>query len=117
MSLDRKKARAYIDQLQKDVEENPESLEKMELNLARRMLTLKAKADSSAKQVDTLRNQINQAEARIRSLSLQAQNYIGQSNGFAESLISMKFGVDVEDDFFESDKDSPDQNQSDKSAA
>ena len=93
---DPKQVQKYLDQAMKVLEENPESLDKNE----RRML-LKVKKGSEAaqkadKDIGELKNQVTQAQARIKSLELVTENQQGYVNAYIEQLVEMKFDYEEE---------------------
>lgn len=86
--------RKYIDSAMKKLEENPKSLEPYERRLLSKIRKSSQAAQQAAKDCLDLRNQIAQAEARMRSLELQTENHQGSVNAYIEEIVYMKFNFD-----------------------
>jgi len=85
------KFQAYLSDSIKKLTEDPDSLEKNERRLLGKLKKESDAAQQSIKDVQALRNQITQAEARLRSLQLQIENHQGAANAYADELLSLKF--------------------------
>jgi chromosome segregation ATPase len=88
----------YVNESIKKLTDDPDSLEKNERRLLGKLKKSSDAAQQSVKDVQALRNQITQAEARLRSLQLQIENYQGAANAYADELMSLKFDVELTDE-------------------
>ena len=91
---DPKIVQKYIDDAMKRLDENPDSLEKFERRLLSKIRKSSVSAQQSFKDLQDLRNQITQAEARLRSVELQAESYQGQVSAYIDEIVSLKFDLD-----------------------
>ncbi len=89
-----RQAQKYIQEVMTSLENDPSSLTGTE----RKFGSKYAEVSQRVRQIETdltqLREQVRQAEARIRSLELQHQAENGRAAAFLESLVSLKFDVD-----------------------
>lgn len=84
----------YIDGAMKRLDESPGSLEPYERRLLGKIKKASQGAQQSMKDVGDLKNQVAQAEARIRSLELQAENLQGSVNAYIDEIVSVKFNIE-----------------------
>jgi chromosome segregation ATPase len=84
----------YIDGAMKRLDEKPDSLEPYERRLLTKIRKSSGAAQQSMKDVQDLKNQITQAEARLRSVELQAESYQGSVNAYIDEVVSLKFNVE-----------------------
>ena len=81
----------YVASVLKALDSDPTSLNKDELRLATRHRKEMWNLNRLQKDIGQLHDQMHQAEARLRSLELQAADTQGKVSGFMEYLISLKF--------------------------
>lgn len=84
----------YIDGAMKRLEEKPETLEPYERRLLGKIKKASQGAQQAMKDVGDLKNQVAQAEARIRSLELQSENLQGSVNAYIDEIVSVKFNIE-----------------------
>jgi len=97
MTFDTRKAEAYIQNLKKQLHENPAKMASYE----RRMLTKHNEAKKQAEKLDNdvrvIRQQIVQAQAQIGTKEMQYHDCEGKASAYVEALIAMKFEDELED--------------------
>jgi len=84
----------YLDGALKKLEENPQSLEPFERRLLAKIKKASQSAQQAAKDTLDLKNQIAQAEARLRSLELQAENHQGAVNAYIDEIVAVRFNLE-----------------------
>jgi dsDNA-specific endonuclease/ATPase MutS2 len=84
----------YIDSAMRKLDESPESLESYERRLLGKIKKASQAAQEAVKGAQDMKNQIAQAEARMRSLELQAENHQGSVNAYIDEIVSVKFNVE-----------------------
>jgi len=98
MPVDQKIAEAYAKHVLQKLKTNPDELEEAERRMARKHQKYATLSQNAQQDLKSLQDQIKQAEARIRSLELQAVDHQGKANMALEMLISMKFEDESEAD-------------------
>lgn len=84
----------YIDGAMRRFDESPDSLEPYERRLLSKIRKASSAAQQSIKDAQDLRNQITQAEARLRSVELQAEGHQGAVNAYIDEVVTQKFGIE-----------------------
>ena len=84
----------YIDASMKKLEENPASLEVYERRLLGKIKKASQAAQEALRGAQDLKNQIAQAEARMRTLELQTESHQGSVNAYVDEIVSMKFNIE-----------------------
>lgn len=95
MTLDPKKAEAYIKRILAASKDSPDSLTKHERRLADKYNASQDRVGKLRNDMQTMQNQIQQGEARLRSMELQVQSEGGKANGLLEALLAIEFDEDV----------------------
>lgn len=98
MPINQETAQAYVQSTLKKMEASPDALTEPERRLCRKYLKYRSIALQLQQDVQTLRNQIEQAEANIRSKELQVADNTGKASMAMEMMISMKFEEEKEAD-------------------
>ena len=88
------KIKQYVDRLSKALKEDPKSLTDVERRLASRAEANRAAATKCNEEITRLLDQVKQAQARIRSLEVQAESLLGKASGLYESLAVTEFDLD-----------------------
>lgn len=114
MIVDPKKADAYVRELLQKFEKDRESLDAHTRRLIVKYKEAQQLGDRTLRDLEQMRNQIKQAEARARSIELQVADAQGKAAAMLEILISMKFEDETE---AEKNVDRTPQNQSQKTTA
>jgi len=96
MAVDGKKADTYLRELMQKFEQEKDSLDPYVRRLILKYKEAQGRGDKVLQDLDQLRNQIKQAEARVRSLELQAADIQGKATGFLDVLVSMEFEQETE---------------------
>jgi len=91
MSVDPKQADSYVRQALQQLQGDVNSLTEQERRLLRKYQKYDQMARQAGQDAEQLRSQIQQAEARLRSIELQIVDAQGKAAGFIEYLISAKF--------------------------
>lgn len=86
---------AYVEEFIRKVDKAPADLSKHELRIGTRFKEARGKADQIGKDITQIKEQITQAEARVRSMELQVQQEVGKANGFLEAILAMAFDDDA----------------------
>lgn len=81
----------YLKSVLQKMKEDPASLSSTENRLAGKYVHHSESTNSIAQDISQMRNQIQQAEARLRSLELQVERESGKAQNCVEILIEMKF--------------------------
>lgn len=89
-----KEIQKYIDGAMKRLDENPESLEPYERRLLAKIRMSSGAAQQAQKDIQDLKNQITQAEARLRSVELQAEGHQGAVSAYIDEVVSLKFNLE-----------------------
>lgn len=84
----------YIDSSMRKLEESPDSLEPYERRLLSKIRKASQAAQEAIKSAQDMKNQIAQAEARMRQLELQVESHQGSVNAYVDELVSVKFNVE-----------------------
>lgn len=84
----------YIDGAMRKLEEDPASLEPFERRLLSKIKKASQGAQEAMKGAQDMKNQIAQAEARMRALELQTESHQGSVNAYVDELVSVKFNVE-----------------------
>jgi dsDNA-specific endonuclease/ATPase MutS2 len=92
--VDQKQVQEYIDHGMKMLNENPASLEPHEKRLFTKLSKFSQTTQQAMKDAQDLKNQIEQAQARLRSVELQAENSQGSVNAYVDELVAAKFGIE-----------------------
>jgi hypothetical protein len=98
VAIDEKKADKYIADLRKKFAEDPQKLEPFERRLIGRYEDAVVQAQQADQDVRNLRQQIDQAHARIGSLEVQFADLQGKGAAYLEALVARKFENDFDDD-------------------
>lgn len=93
--FDEEKAKAYAKEAHRRFLAGDESLSKEEKRLLSKFVEARDVATQAQNSVNILQNQIQQAQARINSLNLQAANENARADGVIESLVALKFDDDL----------------------
>jgi len=88
---EQKKKQDYLSNVLKLVESSPDKLSPHEKRLGTKLAEARAGVDKVANEIQTLRNQLQQGEARLRSLELQFENGLGKTTGIAEAILDLHF--------------------------
>jgi uncharacterized coiled-coil DUF342 family protein len=88
---EQKKKQDYLNNVLTLVESSPDKLNPNEKRLGTKLAEARAAVDKVANEIQTLRNQLQQGEARLRSLELQFENGLGKTTGIAEVLLELHF--------------------------
>jgi chromosome segregation ATPase len=96
MAIDMKKADSYLRELMQKFEKEKDSLEPYVRRLLLKYKDAQVKGEKVMQDLDQLKSQIKQAEARVRSLELQAADIQGKVTGFLDILVSMQFEKEEE---------------------
>ena len=91
MTIDPKKADSYLRELLQKFDKDRNSLDPHTRRLIIKYREAQSKGDRLNHELEQLRNQIQQAEARFRSMELQTADAMGKASGLLEVLVSMKF--------------------------
>lgn len=94
---------AYLADGMKKLAESPSSLSKTEKRLLTKLKKTSDAAQQVLKDIQNMKGQISQAEARLRSLELQSENHQGAANAFVDELVSLKFDTDGLEEVTEAD--------------
>ena len=94
MVVDSKKAEVYLKDVMESYDSQKDSLDPIERRLVGKYREAQSTADRVIQDLNQLRAQVKQAEARIRSLELQAADSQGKANGYLDFLVSMKFELE-----------------------
>jgi hypothetical protein len=89
-------AQRYAQDVLHKLEKSPEALSSHEKRLAVKYREAANQSSQLNKDIEQLRNQIRQAEARLRSMELQLADSQGKANGLIDFLVSLKFEDDPE---------------------
>jgi len=81
----------FVKDLLKRFREDPAQFSKHERRLGTKYEATRDSANRTTGELEQLRNQIIQGEARVRSLELQAQAEFGKAEGFLESLVELTY--------------------------
>lgn len=92
MPASKDEARAYAKKVFALLDSEPDKLSDQELSLASKFKTSEDKLFAVRSDIDTIRQQVRQGEARLRSLELQAENEQGRCNGILDVMVDLKFG-------------------------
>lgn len=84
----------YIDGSMKRLDEKPDSLEPYERRLLAKIRKSSGAAQQAMKDAQDLQNQITQAQARLRSVELQAESFQGSVNAYIDEVVSLKFNLE-----------------------
>jgi hypothetical protein len=98
MPVDQKIAQSYAQETLNRMDKSPDSLSEQERRLCRKHLKYRSLGMQLQQDVQTLRNQIQQAEATIRSKELQIADLNGKSQMALEMMVSLKFENETEAD-------------------
>jgi polyhydroxyalkanoate synthesis regulator phasin len=96
-NMSQAEVQAYVTEGLKKLAEAPDSLEKNEKRLFGKLKKVSDAAQQAVKDIQGLKGQITQAEARLKSLELQAENYQGAATAYVDELVSAKFGEEPTD--------------------
>jgi len=91
MPIDQQRVQAYIQGVLKAAENDPKSLSKEEMRVAGKYRIESQRLQQVQQDISQMRDQIHQAEARLRSLELQAADVQGRATGLLDYLASAKF--------------------------
>jgi hypothetical protein len=91
MPIDPKQADTYLRDLLQSFETKRDELDPHTRRLIIKYKEAQAKGEQLTRDIDQMKNQIKQAEARTRTLELQAADTLGKAAGYLEFLVSMKF--------------------------
>ena len=89
--IDPKKADSYLRELLGTFEKERDKLDPHVRRLILKYQETQAQGDRVTNEIEQLRNQLKQGEARLRSMELQATAVLGKAAGCLEVLVSMKF--------------------------
>jgi chromosome segregation ATPase len=87
-------AQKYVQGVLSALENDPGSLSGTERRFGSKYAEVHGRVRQIEGDLTQLREQVRQAEARIKSLELQHQAESGRAGAFLESLVSLKFDVD-----------------------
>lgn len=77
----------YVDNILKTFEEHRDELSVEEARLAEKCIRGEHRIQVILRDIETLKNQVTQAQARIRSMELTLESEQGRINGFVELLV------------------------------
>lgn len=80
----------YLQLFQQRLEKDPASLTPHEKRLGEKFKTVKEEAVQVAKDIDQLRNQIQQAQARLNSAELELQARQGRARGILDAIVELE---------------------------
>lgn len=89
--VDQKAANDYVNHVLKTLENDPKSLDKHEKRLGSKYRECMTRMQKISKDISDMRNQIEQAQTRLKSMELSLEQEQGRSNGFIEYLVDLKF--------------------------
>jgi DNA repair exonuclease SbcCD ATPase subunit len=85
----------YIQGILSALEKDPSTLDSTERRIGSKYVEAAQRVRQVEAELTQLREQSRQVEARVRSLELQHQSEVGRTNGFLETLASLKFEGDT----------------------
>ena len=91
MTVERQKADEYLQKLNRLFQSNPKALDSWVYQTLVKQHDSQERANRLMSDIEQLRNQIQQAEARFRSLDLQLAEAQGRANGYTDLLIASEF--------------------------
>jgi len=91
MAVDMQKAEEYLRKLHKQFADDPKSLDSWVYQLMVKRQDALDRSGKVSADIQQMRNQIMQADARLRSLELQLQESQGRANGYTDLLITSEF--------------------------
>lgn len=98
MNFDQEKAKEYLQQLQVTLKEKPDTVDPYEKRLLQSHNEAMAEADKIDQDVRTLQQQIQQANERISNSKIEYADVRGRAAGLLESIVSYKFGGELDAD-------------------